>query len=413
MQNDNIEIKSYIYDIIKKSPEKIDNWFDEKYSRTPKLFYSSVDLRYSGYKISPVDTNLFPAGFNLLSEGQAKKASEKVTEYFNDNLQDISKIILIAENHTRNKFYLENIHSLSKIIENAGLQVKVGNFSDEIEGEFSDLETASGKSLRVYKLNEKSGSLFAGDFQAEAVLVNNDLSAGSPKELENLGKISIFPPIGLGWYRRRKSNHFETYDAVSREFARDFGFDHWLISSVFNKCGKVNFKEREGLECVAENIDKTLWKIKEKYKEYSIKEEPYVYIKANSGTYGMGIMTAKSGSDVIEINKKIRKNMNIIKEGVQNSDVVIQEGIRTLDKVDGHSAEPLVYLVNADAVGCTYRINDNKDAEGNLNSRGMSFKNFEDVKETSNSSNCPVQSLIAKLASLAAARECYEENWTI
>ena len=133
-------------------------------------------------------------------------------------------------------------------------------------------------------------------------------------------------------------------------------------------------------------------------------------MKANNGTYGMGIMSVKSGNEVLEINKKGRKNMSSIKEGAENSEVIIQEGIRTVDEVDGASAEPLVYLVNSKAVGCTYRVNNNKDSESNLNSVGMTFQNFN---EKENSMNCPVQSLIAELASLAAARESYEINWTI
>ena len=56
-------------DTLFSSKEKdIDAWFEKQYKNSPPPFYSSVDLRHSGYKIAPVDTNLFPAGFNNLSE---------------------------------------------------------------------------------------------------------------------------------------------------------------------------------------------------------------------------------------------------------------------------------------------------------------------------------------------------------
>jgi glutamate--cysteine ligase len=408
-----IEVKKILAELIDSKRELIEDWFAEKYGKTPKLFYSSVDIRHSGYKLSPVDTNLFPAGFNLLSELQKEKASEYVKNYFYEQLKSKKNLILIAENHTRNKYYLENIYCLQKIIIEAGINVKLGMLGLG-EGDDSTiiLETISGKNLQINKIIRDNDKLCIDNFIADAVLVNNDLSSGSPEILKDLRDTPIFPPIGLGWYQRRKSSHFETYDQVAREFGREFGFDHWLISGIFSKCGKIDFKNKDGLYCVAENVEKTIFKISEKYKEYEIKDEPYVFVKANSGTYGMGIMSVRSGEEIIDINKKNRKNMSNIKEGVANTEVVIQEGIKTIDKIEDAAAEPLVYLVNSMPVGCTYRVNKNKDNEQNLNSPGMVFHNFESL-ETESNVNCPAQGLIARIASLAAARECYEMNWTI
>ena len=47
--------------------EKIETWFKEQWQITPPPFYCSVDLRNAGFKLAPVDTNLFPAGFNNLN----------------------------------------------------------------------------------------------------------------------------------------------------------------------------------------------------------------------------------------------------------------------------------------------------------------------------------------------------------
>src|SRR5438046_201538 len=42
----------------------IEAWFEARWREIPPPFYASVDLRNAGYKLAPIDTNLFPAGFN-------------------------------------------------------------------------------------------------------------------------------------------------------------------------------------------------------------------------------------------------------------------------------------------------------------------------------------------------------------
>ena len=46
---------------------EIEQWFRAQWLATPPPFYTSVDLRNAGFKLAPVDTNLFPAGFNNLN----------------------------------------------------------------------------------------------------------------------------------------------------------------------------------------------------------------------------------------------------------------------------------------------------------------------------------------------------------
>ena len=45
----------------------IERWFLSQWALTPPPFYCSVDLRNAGFKLAPVDTNLFPGGFNNLN----------------------------------------------------------------------------------------------------------------------------------------------------------------------------------------------------------------------------------------------------------------------------------------------------------------------------------------------------------
>ena len=46
----------------------IERWFRLEWMEHTPPFYTSVDLRNAGFKLAPVDTNLYPGGFNNLTE---------------------------------------------------------------------------------------------------------------------------------------------------------------------------------------------------------------------------------------------------------------------------------------------------------------------------------------------------------
>jgi len=64
---------------------------------------------------------------------------------------------------------------------------------------------------------------------------------------------------------------------------------------------------RARVSLLAEKVADMLDKIRLKYDEYHIDQPPFVIVKADAGTYGMGIMTVKSPDDVRELNRKQRK----------------------------------------------------------------------------------------------------------
>ena len=51
------------------------------------------------------------------------------------------------------------------------------------------------------------------------------------------------------------------------------GIDPWLIDPYFGVCGKIDFQERAGEECLASNVSFLLEKIRAKYAEYGIARE--------------------------------------------------------------------------------------------------------------------------------------------
>ena len=246
------------------------------------------------------------------------------------------------------------------------------------------------------------------------MVLNNDLSAGVPAILEDLEQ-TVIPPLELGWWRRKKSTHFRHYDAVAREFASMANIDPWLINPLFDDCGEIDFMKREGEDCLADRVGRLLTRIQAKYAEYGIDREPFVVIKADSGTYGMGVMMARSVEEVRNLNRKERTRMAASKEGLGISRVIVQEGVYTFESIAGAVAEPVVYMIDRFVVGGFYRVHTQRGDDENLNAPGAHFMPlaFDESCTTPDCQQAPdappnrfyAYGVIARLALLAAARE--------
>jgi glutamate--cysteine ligase len=204
-------------------------------------------------------------------------------------------------------------------------------------------------------------------------LLNNDLSAGTPSLLVDLAEQVLLPPIHAGWSIRRKTRHFAAYSEVAKRFAKTLDIDAWLLNPYFTGCSGIDFQAREGEERLAEGVDSLLRQIRLKYREYGIDETPFVIVKADAGTYGMGIMSVKDASEVRNLNRKQRNKMSVVKEGLQVSDVILQEGVHTVESVEGGIAEPVVYMIDRYVVGGFYRVHASRGRDENLNAPGMHF----------------------------------------
>lgn len=394
--------------------DDIEQWMGEKRKQATPYIYTSVDLRHSGGRLVPVDTNLFPAGFNNLSPRARARASRFIARFLQESYPQSKRVLIIPENHTRNLGYLENLATLRSIFTAADTEVQFGSLAAE-SGAPIALATASGEALIEHPLKREGNYIsLENGFVPDVIIVNNDMTSGAPALLEELNQ-PVLPSINMGWYQRRKSVHFDHYQTMIREFTAQFGLDPWLLSAGFHHCGMVDFKERTNLDRVAKAVDALLVKARNKHAEYGIASDPYVFIKADSGTYGMGITTVHSGAEILELNKKDRNKMNVIKEGARVSEVIIQEGVVTVDTVDGKPAEPMVYMIDGIPVGGMWRVNGSRDVENNLNAAGMEFTGMCDETEDEcgqwkSVDDCNFRSfgIVAALAALAAARENYE-----
>ena len=402
---------------------KIEHWFRSKWLDYAAPFYASVDLRNSGFKLAPVDTNLFPAGFNnlnpeflSLSVQAAMVAVEKVCP-------EAHRLLIIPENHTRNSYYLRNMVELVTIMKAAGLDVRVGSVSPEIT-EPTVLEAYDNHKLLVEPVVRKGNRIKLvnkelGDFDSCAILLNNDLSGGIPGILKNLEQ-NLIPPLHAGWHVRRKSKHFEAYNRVIDEFSQLLKIDPWLLNPYFETCGEIDFQARTGEDCLAQKVESLLKKIKIKYAEYGITQEPFVIVKADAGTYGMGIMTVKHPDEVRDLNRKTRNKMSVVKEGLQVSEVIIQEGVYTFESINEAVAEPVVYMMDHFVIGGFYRVHTGRSVDENLNAPGSHFVPlaFEKPCTLPDCKDAPdtlpnrfyAYGVIARLALLAAAIELQETD---
>jgi len=396
--------------------DDLESWFAAKRQKAAPFLYSSVDLRHSGVRLVPVDTNLYPAGFNNLSPRARGRAARFLSRFLEDAHPKAKRVLIIPENHTRNLGYLENLATLLDLFEGAHMDVRLGSLAAQA-GEPVIVQSLSGRTLTQYPMIRDGNKLMLEDgFIPDIIVMNNDMTAGAPPILENVSQ-PILPPVCMGWWRRRKSVHFAAYRDLVKDFATSFDLDPWLFAAEFHSYGQVDFKESAGLDSVAKSIDHVLASVREKYKQYGLTEDPYVFMKADSGTYGMGIMTLRSGSEVLELNKKNRNKMQVIKEGARVREVIIQEGIPTIDTVEGKPAEPMVYMVDGIPVGGMFRVNGDRDAFGNLNAAGMEFTGMCDETENVDCSelksveDCHFRAygIVAAIAALAAAREDYDK----
>ena len=402
---------------------KIEHWFRCQWLEYGSPFYASVDLRNSGFKLAPVDTNLFPGGFNNLNRDFLPLSVQAAMVAVEKVCPEAHRLLIIPENHTRNTYYLRNVVELVHIMKQAGLDVRVGSISPEItqptslathDGHMLLLEPVVRVGNRIKLINPE-----LGDFDSCAILLNNDLSGGIPDILKNLEQ-NLIPPLHAGWSTRRKSQHFSAYNRVAKEFADLLGIDEWLINPYFETCGEIDFNARTGEDCLAFKVEQLLEKIKFKYAQYGVTQTPFVIVKADAGTYGMGIMTVKSPDEVRDLNRKTRNKMAVVKDGLQVSEVIIQEGVYTFESIDQAVAEPVVYMMDHFVIGGFYRVHTGRGVDENLNAPGSQFVPlaFEKPCTLPDCTDSPdaapnrfyAYGVVARLALLAAAIELQEQD---
>ena len=389
--------------LIEAKRQEITEWMEKKRAEVPIPIYGSVDVRDAGWKIAVVDANHFPAGFNNVAPEDEQHLSALLKNHINRRDEKCRWVHLYPESHTRNAAYVENLKTLQRLIEQAGFRCTVGSPELADHGSLAGISGPLNLDIVSLQMVNDEESIVVNGEQPDLILLNNDLTEGI---VPGLGTSRVSPPPVMGWHSRKKSHHYDALSDYVGEIAELIGIEPWcLITDWFVSKDKCLDRESCRIELAAE-VDDFIQRIKNKYHTLGIDREPVVFIKNDSGTYGLGILSVSSGEELLSLsNRKMRKLM-YSKGGVEVENFLIQEGIPTrLETADGGPVEPVVYLVDGQAASWFYRINEKKSDIDNLNSPSASFESYTDVGHLYGENAHGWHALVAELSMLAMGKE--------
>lgn len=408
-------IHKQIHELICKNISPVEDWLRAKSAEVGLPFYTSIDIRDSGNKVVSVDANIYPAGFNNICQTDKDNAPEIAKNYIQSYYGTaVKRIALLTEEHTKNAYYWENVRWIVKMVEEAGFEVRVclpQTLTSAIE-----MESASGTKIKIHPFTKKNGNLVGPDgYEPDIIISNNDFSNAYEEWFKGL-EVPINPPRELGWHKRKKSDHFKHFNMLASEFAEVIGIDPWILTIETETIDQFDTNDPDSRGEVADKVDAMLGRIQKNYDQRGIKDSPTVFIKNNSGTYGMGVMRLTTGDDIRMLNSKGRGKLNAAKGGAGVSQVILQEGVPTIVKSEGIVAEPVVYSLGCELAGGFFRTHSEKESDDNLNSPGAVFKKMcvSDLKV--DIGGCPIENVygwLAKISSLAIGYEIKDLDITI
>lgn len=400
-----------IHQQIVANQEAVCKWFAEKSNGLPHPIYSSYDIRDAGYKITNVDANIFPAGFNNICPTDKETSVELMTEYLDKHYgASTKKILLVTEEHTQNPYYWENVITLRTLIEGAGRRVLLA-IPQRLEAPLK-IQSATGQTVEVVSAFS-DGKEFR-EFAPDLVISNNDFSDARESWAEQQA-LPMNPPRELGWYQRKKSRYFKIYNELVEEFAQVAKFDPWLLKVETEIFEHFEITDDASRELLAKRVDIFLENLKKQYAQRGINQTPFAFVKNNSGTYGLAVIRVSSGDDVRSWNYKARKKMKAAKGGRDVEEVIIQEGVPTVVQAEGVTAEPVIYMIGCELAGGFLRTHGEKDSTESLNSPGAVYKRLCVSDLAVDLEGCPHENVYgwsAKMGLLAIALEGKEMNVT-
>ena len=336
----------------------IERWFRLEWQEHTPPFYCAVDLRNAGFKLAPVDTSLFPGGFNNLSQEMLPLAVQASMAAIEKYCPDAKNLLLIPEQNTHNPFYLQNIARQMQIFRQTGLNVRLGSL-DETLKESVPIDLPDGSQLMLEPLERSLNGRRLGlkNFDPCTVVLNNDLASGVPGLLENIHEQTLLPPLHAGWAVRRKSTHMSSYDDVVKRFAKMVDIDPWMLNPFYLKCVDISFDDAGSETAVMAAVDSILAKIRKKYREYGIKDKPFVVVKADADNVGVNLMLVKHSSELPALLRQ--------QSAIKHIDLIVQEGIYSFEQINQSLAEPVVYMIDRYVVGGYYKVHEQGMATAN------------------------------------------------
>ncbi len=401
--------REYLHSQICKNIPEVQKWFATKTRELAYPIYSSYDIRDSGYKVTNVDANIYPAGFNNICPTDKETSVDLFKKYIDIHYPfKVQKILLITEEHTKNPYYLENVHTISDLLMQAGYDVRL-SFPRDLP-EVLVLESVSGHQLKFGSGFHESR--WVKEFEPDLILSNNDFSLALEDWGSQLDK-PMNPPRELGWYQRKKSRYFKNYNLLSSEFSEIIKVDPFLLRVETEEFTEFDISSDVSRDHLASQVDAFLNTLKLKYAEEKISQDPFCFVKNNSGTYGLGVVKVTSAKEIKEWTYNARKKMKAAKGGKDIEQVIIQEGIPSIVTADEASAEPVIYMIGCELAGGFLRTHSEKSSTESLNSPGAVYKKLCVTDLYDKRTQCPKENVYgwsAKLGLLAIGLEAKEMN---
>ncbi len=401
---DNSKSREHIHDQICKNISSVQAWFASKTKQLSYPIYSSYDIRDAGYKVTNVDANVYPAGFNNICPTDKETSINLFKKYIDVHYPfNVKKILLITEEHTKNPYYLENVYTISNLLTQGGFEVRL-SFPRDLP-EVLTLESVTGHSLKFGSGYHNSS--WIKDFNPDLVISNNDFSLALEDWGSQLDK-PMNPPRELGWYQRKKSRYFKNYNQIATEFSQLIQVDPFLMRVETEEFTEFDITSDISRDHLSTQVDLFLKNLKTKYAEENISQEPFCFVKNNSGTYGLGVVKVSSAQEIKQWTYNARKKMKAAKGGKEIEQVIIQEGIPSIVMSEQASAEPVIYMVGCELAGGFLRTHAEKSSTESLNSPGAVYKKLCVTDLYDKRMTCPKENVYgwsAKLGLLAIGQE--------
>lgn len=407
--NSNSNAQSYLHNQICLNYGDLQKWFRDLTSQLAYPIYSSYDIRDSGYKITNVDANIYPAGFNNICPTDKETSVDLFKKYIQVHYKfPVKKILMITEEHTKNIYYLENVGTIASLLTQAGFEVRLA-FPKDLP-EVLILESVTGRKLHFGSGYQNSA--WVKDFKPDLVISNNDFSLSLDDWASGL-TTPMNPPRELGWYQRKKSNYFKNYNSLVNEFAKTIKADPFLLRVETEEFSEFDINSDTSRDLLADQVEGFLKNLKIKYSEEKISQEPFCFVKNNSGTYGLGVVKVNSATEIKEWTYNARKKMKAAKGGKNIEQVIIQEGIPSIVTSDQASAEPVIYMIGCELAGGFLRTHAEKSSTESLNTPGAVYKKLCVTDLYDKQAACPKENVYgwsAKLGLLAIGLEAKDMN---
>ncbi|MFT4191766.1 MAG: glutamate--cysteine ligase [Comamonas sp.] len=413
----------------------IERWFRLEWMEHTPVFYSAVDIRNAGFKLVPVETSLFPAGWSNLTRDMLPLAVQAAQAAVEKICPEARNLLIVPGEQTDNSFYLSNLLQLRRIFENAGLNVRFGSIDPAVKAP-REIKLHSGEKLVIEPLQRTRNRLGLKHFDPCTILLNHDLSSGVPGILEDLHEQYLLPPLHAGWPLRRKSNHLKAYEEVAKRFGKVLGIDPWLITPFSSRVSDVALDTPEGLERLRAEADALFARVRRKYKEYGITEKPLLALKPNSDAEvlpgGASLLVLRDSADLDALQRKPRKSATAKptdkapgkagrKSPAITTDLILREGVLTNERVHDAVAEPVVYMLDRYVVGGFYRIHADRGSDESTNAPGsryvpLAFAESHHLPQPGQQAGASAPNrfymygVIARLAMLAASYEMEATN---